>query len=580
MTESGRASATPQFLFDYSKDATNAARLLEEFVRGTLAPAVAGYQATAVDFGSHIFRAAAGYAPGAPGTIDGQVTALLPRIIATDEHVALVGRLFQLAGGTRETVVNRVPFVNGPRPVLGQPPLAAPDPILTVFTDEASLAAAERAVGHYGAGNALALSFDWSSTDAQDLAPGLKELAKHQDDEAFCVEFFNSLPRGTVPELIIYGGPIVKRALATAYASGLLDARVEHEVVRSLELQMEQPTGNPAPAATLNALAANPAAAAAFARYLGKDPEALRHFMGGLGYRHEADPGYTLAAQAGSQRACLSLLTSAVPEMHPGEVKSLVVAMGAHFPDVTPDDLQAILPDMRHFLATAAGAMSSPLPSDHTIAKHPEALSEWANGFGADMRAFNGIYEHIAKVFIDAQASDEKVQGILSDAMFAVGFTFMPERVMAAGVSLPLGKLGKWDVGSKVASAVNEDLAKVIIPSIPWPKGADGAKISDYVKAMNRNSALYFMCNTLYSHGMITHRSGGKWVATKWPGLNGPDGPNQLFATLRGPHATKDDPATSAWAWTQHAKGGRKLAELINQFMAPADSVPTSVPGD
>ncbi|MGJ5752768.1 hypothetical protein FB563_0873 [Streptomyces puniciscabiei] len=575
MTDSGTASATPQFLFDYSTTATNAARLLEEFVRGTLAPAVAGYQATAVDFGSHIFRASAGYAPGAPGTIDGQVTALLSRIIATDKHVALVGKLFQLAGGTRETVVNRVPFVNGPRPVLGQPPLAAPDPILTVFTDDAALAAAERSVGHYGAGNALALSFDWSSTDTGDLAPGLKQLAKYQDDQAFCVEFFNSLPPGTVAELIIYGGPTLNHALATAYASGLLDARVEHEVVRSLELQLEQPSGNPAPAATLNALAADPAAAAAFARYLSKDPKALLHFMGGLGYRHEADPGYTLEAQTGSQRAYLSLLTSAVPEMQPGEVKSLVVAMGAHFPDVTSEDLQAILPDIRHFLATAAGAMSGPLPSDHTIAEHPEALSEWANGFGANMRAFNGIYEHIAKVFIDAQASDDKVQGILTDAMFAVGFTFVPEGVMAAGVSLPLGK---WDVGSKVASAVNEDLVKVISPPIPWPKGGDGAKISDFVKAMNRNSALYFMCNTLYSHGMITHRSGGKWVATKWPDLNGPDGPNQLFASLRGPHATMDDPATSAWAWTQHAKGGRKLAELINQFMASADSQPTSVP--
>src|SRR5690348_12174770 len=84
----GTASATPQRLYDYSAQTTHACGDLASYVRSTLARCLAAYHAGAVSYGA-----------GVNTSIGAELDHLLTRIWATDDHVRIVGRRFQQAGG-------------------------------------------------------------------------------------------------------------------------------------------------------------------------------------------------------------------------------------------------------------------------------------------------------------------------------------------------------------------------------------------------------------------------------------------------------------------------------------------------
>ncbi|AEW99383.1 hypothetical protein [Streptantibioticus cattleyicolor] len=234
-------SAIPENLYQYSKDCTAAIEQLQTWVRTTLTSAVLAYQ----------------NGGGLCNPLDSQVTAELARAHDTDKNVALVAQAFLRAGGVTVRAQGS--------------PITVPDGAVDRAVEQL------RNQARTDAGAKLAGQLE-PNPGSDNLATIDRVLAQHVNDPYFTAGFFDNLTRFQIERMMSDATGV--QALVTAYAGGQLSKNVTDDVAQGLgwvvigpqfpvhvdhyHISPQQQT------ALLDALAANPIAARAFADSLSK----------------------------------------------------------------------------------------------------------------------------------------------------------------------------------------------------------------------------------------------------------------------------------------------------------------------
>jgi hypothetical protein len=533
----GTASATPQRLYDYAAQSTHASGDLASYVRTTLARLIAAYDAGAISAGSGISGLTSG------GTIGAEIDHLLTQIWATDSHVRTVGRRFEEAGsrGAPST----------PPWLTFQLVIPKPDPTKPVETTDAGLDAASLADGAALArGLTMARSFG-----GKQLALHWQELAKHLDDPVFCAGYYNALTREQLEQLP--WNATNARALAAAFASGQLTPQKQTDIAFVI-MDRNNNTGE-IPTAVFQALAANPAGAANFARYLLQDRTALKYFLRAKGWG-DWYPGWHLPhGQAKFLQGLLPVLTSATSSMSREEVKTLLVAVGGHLPKLDVADARRIEPQLRQFLTTAGGRVLPPIALKPGQT-YQQNLQEWAAAYGTTMQALMEPYQN----WLSTIYTDHKEQLAAEHAFFenfVLGALGTAVGVATGGASLPVQAAANGAYGGLAGG-----LQPIIDGWLHWSTGADGPAVEpkNYLHA---SAILAIVVSASQRGGLVDKdpRTGKPEPVTlamlQHDPRYAPALQRLLAAAERGEHPSATD---MNWAYGLQLKDGGNLGAVID----------------
>lgn len=460
-------SGVPENLFAYADQCSRAAAELQNWIRTVLGPAIDDFE----NGGGVCLPLSAAYANAQVASVE-----------AVDKDVRLVGRAFQQAGAPTA------------RPGMLQQYLV-PEPDL-----EAALTALEQAARHQGqvdAGTALAATLGTHpSPDA--LAKVSRALDAHSADPYFTAGFFNRLDSARIAELLGRGHTV--QALVSAYSSGLLSRAASGNVVRVLgwlqgeDASPEHPHITAAEqTALLNALAADSAAAANFARSLSASQ--IRGLFFGLGPVLNPELRVSL----------LNTLTAGEWGTHDPEqartilahVSSAVFADDA--PDLPADELDPLLGAFAHLYT--AGAHQSITPPD---ASNPR---QWAKDYGDRVGAEVGpLLRAVSRMGSESDNPlfRSMMQGGYLNVLFMPTAVLAPESVVGAiGFTAAMGALQSF-AGSY------DPLANIMRRHMP-----DGAYPDDAAKLNQAitGSAASLMVSSLISHHLVIPNDGTKPVS-------------------------------------------------------------------
>jgi hypothetical protein len=481
----GKASATPQNLFDYSTTATHANQLLQEFVRGTLANAVAAYRSTAIDFGGSIPNLTVGLG----GAIDTDVLRHVATVLDTDARVRLVGQAFEAADGSSSLT----PPTWGDLEHPGQRVVHTTDAFIASQPATAGKALADKVI------QGLAASGDQYLADFDPF-----QVIAANGDPAFSAAFLKELPRQDLIRIMAYYGgsdsqQTVVQVLLQWYGNGQLD-KATLATISSQLFRYETDDGHTynsydggsLASALLGALkGAPPQVQARFATSLVGDPATLKQFLAGI--NRNADGTYASYGQRrASEKEFLSVLTSATSAMDPADVQALATAVGKGLPKMSTEDLKALLPDLKAFYSAGLGRSieSPPATGDPT---------DWAHRVGtAWSQELGPFLQKAAAATPTANARNELIKSMIQGAYLNVGF---------AVIGGPEGLVGEAAMGGLQSALGEEDPVKHLVLDRMFPDDKKNlrvtSKINDPIVSVGESFAVAHLlaCRPLYAAG-------------------------------------------------------------------------------
>jgi hypothetical protein len=348
------AQAIPDNLFCYSDQTKNANADLRNWIASVLAPAVRGYQETAIDFGGSIDDLTRG-----PG-IDVQAQNILAQIAATDEQVRSVGQAFLDAGDRGLGSVSLPAWAGTPL-----------DPGTGDHSRYAIITTSDSAVAN-----------DLSSQEGTQLAKYanehhidsnvLRQLTIHQDDQYYCAAFYNGLTPLSLQGLLTMAdetarpllsgadSQLIATTLANAYAASTLSAGVKQTVAQWM-LTQSRMRFYPE---FMTQLAHNPQAALSFTRSL-TDTQFVQIVGGAGAIGNDQAPAMFISVCA----AALNAMSD------PGEAAKLMGKLYTAVHNLTPADMDStVLPALVALIANFYHVYLTPPPSGF---KDEQALSDW-----------------------------------------------------------------------------------------------------------------------------------------------------------------------------------------------------------
>lgn len=371
----GSASATPQFLYAYARNTTQANRPLHDFATGQLTNAVAAYRATAIDFGGNIH----GLTTGLDGSIVEHLLTQLGAVLETDAGVGTTGRAFEQAGSG-----HRLPWGG----------FVLPGASAFVQTTDGAVDAAPALAGAALAGHVRDSLAAEGNQALKDMDPFRALL--ESGDAQFAASFLRTLPRRDLQWILAaYGrtpqqppwGPehqnTVVQVLLQWYGNKNFDPALLRTVTAELFRTQSGVDGYTSNFYDEGSLAyvlvqalksAPPETQARFAASLAGDPKTLRLFLRGV---NDYGPDGPRAALA-SRKQFLAVLASAATALDPATAKSLSILVGKNLPKMNTTEFKAVLPELTAFYSATVAQTITPPPDG----QDPDV---WAAALGAQL---------------------------------------------------------------------------------------------------------------------------------------------------------------------------------------------------
>ena len=316
------AQAIPDNLFYYSDQTKNANADLRHWIARVLAPAVRGYQQTAIDFGGGIDGLTAGTG------IDVEAQHALAQVSAVDEQVRPVGQAFLDAGNKGEGSVTLLACTGTPL----DPGTGDPNRYAIITTSDNAVAAEE--------GTQLAQYYFGHGLDKTVL----QQLRAHEDDPSYLAAFYNGLPPDNLRALLgradgtggseLSGADrqLIATTLAHAYAASTLSADIKGTLMEWLLSPFSHADFY---REFMTALANNKEAALSFTGSLtDMQFDQLAHGAG----------GGPVLDQAQSQVLFINMCTAALSAMSdPGQAKSLMDKLISVLTSTQPVEMDAVI---------------------------------------------------------------------------------------------------------------------------------------------------------------------------------------------------------------------------------------------
>lgn len=413
------AQAIPDNLFYYSDQAKNANADLRNWIGLVLAPAVRGYQETAIDFGGNIDGLTAGTG------IDVQTRNTLTDIAAMDEQVRSVGQAFLDAGDKGLGSVSLPPWAGTPLDA-GD---GNPSRYAVITTPDRAIA--DDLTQH---GSQLAQYANKHGVDSYVL----QQLKANKDDPYYLGGFYNGLTREEVNLLLLNedsskaadafsasDSQLIATTLASTYAGNTLSSGRKADLAEWLTVC----SADRFYPQFMTALASNPDAALGFVNSL--SDEDFTNLAAGIS---GARPGYQDQRAALFINACAAALKGMDG---PGQAAHLMTRLYTVLSEHTPPDINAIVPALATLLTSFYSVCSQPPPmfgNDQNLFENGTTVRNDIKGNAEVAAAYAWEFSKLIYSVNTASDSDQVFWRQLEENVAAAGLLALLPALPAAGL--------------------------------------------------------------------------------------------------------------------------------------------------